>query len=71
MHVDVEVCRAVDCEFTKSPYLAHQLPMFDDRQHVIGIPNTILDGLRSIQNSAVNARGSDLYLFRPLNCIIP
>jgi hypothetical protein len=71
MHVDVEVCQAVDCEFAESPYLAHQLPMFDDRQHVIEIPNMILDGLWRIQNSAVNARDSDLYLFRPLNCVIP
>jgi hypothetical protein len=71
MHVDVEVCRAVDCELAESPYLAHQLPVFDDRQHIIGIPNTILDELRRIQNSAVNARDNDLYLFRPLNCVIP
>lgn len=37
--------------------------MFDDRQHVIGLPVLMLGGLRCKLNSAVHAKTIDLYRF--------
>jgi hypothetical protein len=42
-----EIRRALEREFTKSPYLARQLSMFDDRQLVTGLPRTIVRGGRT------------------------
>lgn len=45
----------------KNPYLVRLLPVFDDRQHVTGLPRTVIGGLRRMQNLTVNAKDSDLY----------
>ena len=52
----VEVRRALDREVTESPYLAHQLSVFDNRQLVMGLSGMMVGGLRRTLNSAVNAR---------------
>jgi hypothetical protein len=53
--VDLEVHRALERNCAESPYLAHQLLVFDDRQLVTGLPGTIVRGHRHMQNSMVNA----------------
>ena len=57
----VEVCRALDREVAESPYLARQLSVFDDRQLVTGLPGTMFEGLRCMQNSIVNAKRRTIY----------
>ena len=52
----IEVRRALNCEVTESPYLARQLSIFDDRQLITGLPETMFEGLQRIQNSTVNAK---------------
>ena len=52
----VEVRRALDHEVAESPYLARQLSVFDDRQHVTGLPEIMFKGLRRTLNSTVNAK---------------
>ena len=42
----VEVRRALKREFTESPYLARQLSVFDDRQLIMGVLETMFNGLR-------------------------
>ena len=57
----VEVRRALDREVTKSPYLARQLSVFDDRQLVTGLSGTMIEGLWRTQNSTVNAKRRTIY----------
>ena len=57
----VEVRRALDCEVTKSPYLVRQLSVFDDRQLVMGLPRTMVGGLRHTRNTTVNAKRRMIY----------
>ena len=40
----IEVHRVLGREFTESSYLARQLLVFDDRQHVTGLSETIISG---------------------------
>jgi hypothetical protein len=44
-----EICRALEREFAKSPYLVRQLSVFDDRQLIIGLPRTIVRGLTNLE----------------------
>jgi hypothetical protein len=55
-HGDVEVHRALKCEFTESPYLVGQLSAFDDRQHITGLPGMVIDGLQHMQNLTMNVK---------------
>ena len=57
----VEVRRTLDREVTKSPYLARQRSVFDDRQLVMGLPETMSEGLRRMQNLIVNAKRRTIY----------
>ena len=57
----VEVRRALDREVVESPYLARQLSVFDDRQPVTGVPETVFRGLRCTQNLMVNAKRRTIY----------
>ena len=52
----VEVRRALDREVTKSPYLARQLSVFDDWQLIMGLLKMMIEGLRRMLNSTVNAK---------------
>jgi hypothetical protein len=52
----VEVHRDLDREVTESPYLAHQLSVFDDRQLITGLPRMKFGGLRRTLNLTVNAK---------------
>ena len=42
--VELEARRALEHNYAESPYLA--LSVFDDRQLVMGLPETMVDGLR-------------------------
>jgi len=53
--VGLEVRRALDRKFAKSPYLARQPSVFGDRQLVTGVPGTMFGGLQHMQNLTVNA----------------
>jgi hypothetical protein len=52
----IEVRRALGHEVTESPYLGCQLSVFDDRQLITGLPKTMFEGLRRMQNSTVNIK---------------
>jgi hypothetical protein len=47
------VRRALNCEVAESPYLAHQLSVFDNRQLVMGLLGAMFEGLRRMQNSTI------------------
>jgi hypothetical protein len=57
----VEVRRALDREFTESTYLARQLSVFDDRQPVTGLSETMFEGLPRTQNSTTNTKRRTIY----------
>ena len=57
----VEVHRALNREVASSPYLAHHLLVFDDRQLVMGVPGTMFRGLRCTKNLMVTQGNDDLY----------
>jgi hypothetical protein len=66
----VAVRRALDCEVAKSPYLAHQLSVFDDQQLAMGVPGAMFEGLRHMQNSTVTQRDKRFILVRALFRVI-
>jgi hypothetical protein len=62
----VEVLQALDHEATKSPYLVHQLSVFDVQQLAMGVPRAMFEGLRRPQNSTITQRDKQFILIRAL-----
>jgi hypothetical protein len=65
IHLVVEVHRAHEQKSTESPYLAHPLSVFIDRQPATGLPETVFGGFWRELTSTVYTEDKDLYWFRP------
>jgi hypothetical protein len=55
-----------DNDFTESPYLVHQLSMSDDRQHVMGLPGTMLGEASTYVELDGESKDNDVYWYRSL-----